>query len=66
MRDTVIRSLVGAESALSSASFSLTAYGRWISIADIQDLNEHIDELQDLLRAFQLLVNDVHGRQAKN
>lgn len=64
MRDTVIRSLVGAESALSSAAYNLTAHGRRLSIADVQDMNEHIDELRDLLRAFQQLVDDLQGRRA--
>ncbi len=66
MRDTVIRNLVTAEAALSSAAYHLTRHVRRLSIADAQDMNEHIDELEDLLRAFQQLVNEVEARRANS
>ncbi|MGJ6122340.1 hypothetical protein QN239_07165 [Mycolicibacterium sp. Y3] len=61
MRDTIIRGLIGAESALSSATYRLWVRGYSISIADVQDINEHIDEIQDLLRALHQVINGVEN-----
>ena len=64
MRDTVIRELIRAEAALSTASFNLIRHGRWLGTADTQDMKEHLDELDALLRAFQQLANEIPGPSA--
>lgn len=59
MNGTILRSLLLAESALSSAAFTATAHGRRFNAGDLQDIAEHVEELHDRLRALQHLVDEL-------
>ncbi|OYN77672.1 hypothetical protein [Mycolicibacterium sphagni] len=66
MRDIVIRGLIDAEGALSGAAFNVSAHGWQLSAADLQDLQEHIEEIDDLLLALQLAITEPYGLSGKH